>query len=117
MTIRRSIDVEEIKVGDYILGGGFFQYDFCSRPCRVTKISGARIYYDLVRLDNFSIGRDSFMNRDKITFVCDTEEEVRSLLQLSSERHHDTTTAVDNARRQIDRRCEDRLNQLIRESK
>lgn len=112
MTIRHAAPEVEIKDGDFILGASITAYGLCSRPGKVTHISGKRIYYDRFHTDG--VIDSTHMNRDQVRFICDAKEEVDSLMFLSDRKQREITAAVQNVEQAFGAQYDIHLSNLIK---
>jgi len=115
MTIIRATDDTAINVGQWVHGASGshspsgLQYGLHSEPRQVTRFAGKRVHYR--RID----GSESFMLRDAVLIVCDTEDEAKAVHWLSLMRNHDMSERIRNVTEECSGAYEERLATLITE--
>ena len=85
--INQNPTAEELE-GKYILATGFFKYRSFRKPGKVARVSKSRVHIEPILIggkpEDIS-DSNNYIDLRSIGAVCDTEDEVRSVIQASQE--------------------------------
>lgn len=90
MAIQKITDTTEIKAGQWLCQSPTFYDRICSRPAKVVKSSGQRIY--ITNRDGEDEG--DYIARKSAKFVCDTREEGDALHKISTAQEAEITDST-----------------------
>lgn len=106
MTIVRYKDGTEIREGQYVCAESIILGGLCTKPRKVTRVAGQRVYFE-------RDGREKYMSKRCVVFVCDIESEGMGIFELGMARMLAGKRAVEEAQAKVHGEFEPQIAALL----